>query len=44
MAVVKGGADRMGEKIFAPLENGRIVEAEICSPIFYDPNNERQKL
>ena len=43
MAVVKGGHDRIGQTIKAPLVDGRVVEAEICSPIFFDPGNARQK-
>lgn len=43
MAVVKGGHSRMGDIVKAPLVDGRIIEAEICSPVFFDPKNERQK-
>jgi len=43
MALVKGGHSRRGEIIKAPLVDGSVVEAEICSPIFLDPQNERQK-
>ena len=39
---VKGGHQRMGQSVFYPLADGRIIEAEICSPIFYDPEGERQ--
>ncbi|AEF54348.1 sarcosine oxidase subunit alpha [Marinomonas posidonica] len=42
MGFVKGGHDKMGEKVFYPLVDGRVVEAEICSPIFLDPKGERQ--
>ena len=42
MAVVKGGLNRMGEKVSLPLRDGRVVQATICSPVFYDPNSERQ--
>ncbi|MEP1424658.1 MAG: 2Fe-2S iron-sulfur cluster-binding protein [Yoonia sp.] len=40
MALVEGGSGRMGEtvKIYA---EGQISEAEICSPVFVDPKNER---
>ncbi len=43
MALVKGGHGRSGDVIKAPLADGSVVEAEICSPIFFDANNERQK-
>ena len=44
MGLVKGGLDRMGEKVYYPLADGRVVEAEICSPIFLDPKGERQNV
>ena len=44
MGFVKGGLDKMGEKVFYPLADGRVVEAEICSPIFLDPKGERQNV
>ena len=36
MALVKGGHHRMGETVYAPLANGRVIEATITSPVFYD--------
>ncbi|TYL48150.1 sarcosine oxidase subunit alpha [Marinomonas sp. IMCC 4694] len=42
MGFVKGGLDKMGESIFYPLADGRVIEAEICSPVFLDPKGERQ--
>ena len=42
MGVVKGGLNRMGETVYCPLADGRVLEAEITSPIFYDPKGERQ--
>ncbi|MGO2355681.1 MAG: sarcosine oxidase subunit alpha [Marinomonas foliarum] len=44
LGFVKGGLDKMGEKVYYPLADGRIVEAEICSPIFLDPKGERQNV
>ncbi|SBT16653.1 Aminomethyltransferase [Marinomonas gallaica] len=44
LGFVKGGLDKMGEKVYYPLVDGRIVEAEICSPIFLDPKGERQNV
>jgi sarcosine oxidase subunit alpha len=44
MGFVKGGLDKMGEKVYYPLSDGRVVEAEICSPIFLDPKGERQNV
>jgi sarcosine oxidase subunit alpha len=42
MGFVKGGLEKMGEKVFYPLVDGRVIEAEICSPVFLDPKGERQ--
>jgi sarcosine oxidase subunit alpha len=36
MALVKGGHNRMGEEVYAPLANGRVLKATITSPVFYD--------
>ncbi len=44
MGVIKGGLDKMGDKVYYPLADGRVIEAEICSPIFYDPKGERQNV
>lgn len=42
MGFVKGGLERMGEKIYYPQADGRVIEAEICSTVFLDPKGERQ--
>lgn len=42
MGFIKGGLNRMGEKVFYPLADGRVIEAEICNPVFFDPKGERQ--
>ncbi len=42
LAVVKGGRARVGERVYAPLPDGRIMPAEICAPVFYDPDGARQ--
>ncbi|TBV17552.1 sarcosine oxidase subunit alpha [Stutzerimonas kirkiae] len=44
MALVKNGLARIGEKVYAPLENGRCIVAEIVGSVFYDPQGERQNL
>jgi len=41
LAVVKGGLGRMGQVIYCPLADGRIIAAEIVSSVFYDPKGER---
>lgn len=40
MALLERGAERMGETVRI-YDDGQIIEAEICSPVFVDPNNER---
>ncbi|MFC3284748.1 sarcosine oxidase subunit alpha family protein [Litchfieldella rifensis] len=42
LAVVKGGQHKMGETVYLPMADGKTHEAEIVSPIFYDPKGERQ--
>jgi sarcosine oxidase subunit alpha len=44
MGYIRNGQQRMGEKVFYPLANGQVVEAEICSPVFFDPKGERQNV
>ena len=44
MAVVKGGLGKMGESAFMPQADGSVIEAQICSPVFYDPKGERQNV
>jgi len=39
---VKGGLSKLGEAVYYPLADGSVVEAEICSPVFIDPEGERQ--
>ncbi|WPC75572.1 sarcosine oxidase subunit alpha [Vibrio porteresiae] len=42
MGFIIDGQNRMGEKVYYPLVDGRVIEAEICSPVFFDPKGERQ--
>ena len=42
LGMVRGGLGRMGETVHYPLADGSVVAAEICSPVFYDPQGERQ--
>ena len=44
MGVVKGGLSRMGERVFAPLADGSVIEAEIVSSVFFDPKGEQQNV
>lgn len=40
LALVKGGRERMGETVFAPLD-GKTISMEIVDPVFYDPDGSR---
>ena len=42
MALVKGGATRMGERVHVAMRNGQTVTATITNPVFFDPKAERQ--
>ena len=36
LALVKGGRDRIGDTLYAPLADGRVIKATIAEPVFYD--------
>jgi sarcosine oxidase subunit alpha len=42
LALVRGGAQRMGERVHVSMQGGRVVTAIIANPVFFDPNSERQ--
>ncbi|MNM60384.1 Aminomethyltransferase [compost metagenome] len=44
MGVVKGGLKRIGERVYSPQADGSVIEAEICSSVFFDPKGERQNI
>jgi sarcosine oxidase subunit alpha len=44
MALVKGGRARMGETVYAPLANGRVIEATITEPVFYDKEGSKSNV
>jgi sarcosine oxidase subunit alpha len=41
LALIKGGLARKGEKVVAPLADGRAVACTIADPVFLDPQGER---
>ena len=43
MGVIKDGLARLGESVYFPLQDGRVIEAVTCAPVFLDPENARQK-
>jgi len=42
LALIKGGRDRMGEHVLAPLAGGSILESVITSSVVFDPENRRR--
>ena len=44
LAMVKSGTTRLGDTLHCPLADGRTVSAKIVSPVFYDPDGERQNV
>ena len=41
MAVVRSGTERVGQKVYAALADGRYVAATVGSTVFYDPEGKR---
>ncbi|WP_413719739.1 sarcosine oxidase subunit alpha family protein [Silicimonas sp. MF1-12-2] len=44
MGLVERGPDRMGETLEFPKLDGTVVRAKIVSPVFYDPDGEKQNV
>jgi sarcosine oxidase subunit alpha len=44
MALIEGGADRMGETLSFPLEGGKVMKARVVDPVFYDSQGARQNV
>jgi sarcosine oxidase subunit alpha len=42
LALVRGGRERHGEVIRAPLADGTVIEATIVDPVVVDPENLRR--
>ena len=42
MGLVERGPDRMGETLDFPTVEGDVIKAKIVSPVFYDPDGEKQ--
>ena len=43
LALVKGGRDRLGQRLYAPLADGRAIACKVVSPVFYDPEGEKMR-
>ncbi|MFZ9407947.1 MAG: sarcosine oxidase subunit alpha family protein [Burkholderiaceae bacterium] len=41
-ALIRGGHQRMGQRVHVGMSDGRSTTAVICSPVFYDPKGARQ--
>ncbi|GHA53164.1 sarcosine oxidase subunit alpha [Amylibacter ulvae] len=44
MGLVEDGPERMGDIIDFPTTDGRVIKAEICDPVFLDPEGTRQNV
>jgi sarcosine oxidase subunit alpha len=44
MALIEGGAGRMGETLSFPLEGGKVMKARVVDPVFYDKQGARQNV
>ncbi|MEJ2633326.1 MAG: sarcosine oxidase subunit alpha [Acidihalobacter sp.] len=44
MGLIRNGHQRMGETVYYPLPDGSVIEAEICSTVFFDPKGDRQNV
>jgi len=44
MGLVRHGPQRMGEVLDFPTEGGKVVQARICDPVFYDKDGEKQNV
>jgi sarcosine oxidase subunit alpha len=41
MAMLKGGHSMLGSKVYFPMLDGDVIEAEIVEPVFFDAKGER---
>ena len=44
MALIEGGAGRMGETLSFPLAGGKVMKARVVDPVFYDRQGARQNV
>ena len=43
LALIKGGRDKLGQRFYAPLADGRTIACKVVSPVFYDPDGEKMR-
>jgi sarcosine oxidase subunit alpha len=41
MALLKGGHSRLGQRVFFPMLDNTVIEAEVVNTVFFDPKGER---
>ena len=44
MGLIERGPDRMGEVLDFPKVDGEVVQAKVVTPVFYDPDGEKQNV
>ena len=44
LGMVKNGAKRVGETVYCPFADGRVLKATIVDTVFYDPKGKRQNV
>jgi sarcosine oxidase subunit alpha len=44
MALIEGGAARLGQVLDFPLEGGKVIRATVCDPVFLDKEGSRQNV
>jgi sarcosine oxidase subunit alpha len=42
LALVRAGRDRIGQRLYAPLDDGRLVAVTVAGPVAYDPEGARR--
>ncbi len=42
LGIVKGGLAAIGETLYSPQPDGKVIELQTCSPVFFDPEGTRQ--
>jgi sarcosine oxidase subunit alpha len=42
LALIKGGRDRVGETLYAPVDDGHLVAVTVTEPVLYDAEGARR--
>ena len=43
MALIKGGRARMGQKLYSPQADGKVITCSVSDVVFYDKEGERTR-